>query len=150
MINGASGSVGTFAVQLAKHFGAHVTGVCSGGNADMVRSLGADDVVDYTREDVSDLPKKFDLIFDAVGKLRKAKCKGILNSGGKFVTVMASAKQGQDDLLYIKDLIEAGELTTVIDRTYKLEDIREAHAYVQQFHKRGNVVIKVAENSEGI
>jgi NADPH:quinone reductase-like Zn-dependent oxidoreductase len=150
MINGASGSVGTFAVQLAKHFRTHVTGVCSGGNADLVRSLGADDVVDYTKENIAALPKKFDLIFDAVGKLRKSKCRGILQSGGKFVTVMASARQGKDDLLFIKDLIESEELTTVIDRTYKLEEIREAHAYVQQFHKRGNVVVEVLEKGESM
>jgi NADPH:quinone reductase-like Zn-dependent oxidoreductase len=145
LLYGASGSVGTFAVQLAKYFGASVTAVCSTKNIDLVKSLGANEVVDYTKEDFTQLKKPFDIIFDAVGKTSKSACKKLLKAGGKYVSVMGSPKENPDDLLVLKKIIEAGKLKTVIDRRYKLEQIREAHAYVEQFHKRGNVIINVLE-----
>ena len=146
LIYGASGSVGTFAVQLGKHFGAEVTAVCSTKNIELVRSIGADRVVDYTKEDFTKINSQFDVIFDAVGKTSKSKCKNILKSNGKYVSVASSPKKNVNDLLFLKEVIESGKLKTVIDRRYKLEQIREAHAYVEQFHKRGNVVINIVEN----
>jgi NADPH:quinone reductase-like Zn-dependent oxidoreductase len=146
LIYGASGSVGVFAVQLGKHFGANVTAVCSTTNIDLVKSLGADNVIDYTREDFKKQETRFDIIFDAVGKTSKSACKNILKHKGKYVSVTGSAGEGSNDLMSLKELIEAEKLRTVIDRTYNLEQIREAHAYVEQQHKKGNVVIKVFEN----
>lgn len=143
LIYGASGSVGTFAVQVAKYFGANVTGVCSTPNADMVKSLGADAVVDYTKEDFTKTSQRFDVIFDAVGKISRSAGKNILKPQGKYVSVTGSPKENPDDLLVLKQLIESGKLRTVIDRTYTLEQIREAHAYVENFHKKGNVVIRI-------
>ena len=145
LIYGASGSVGTFAVQLAKHFGAQVTAVCSGKNAELVRDLGADSVIDYTVTDISTLNAKYDLIFDAVGKTTKAACKGLLKPAAQYVSVKNQAKFPRENLGYVKDLIESGVLTTVIDREYGLDQIREAHEYVQQFRKRGNVAVSVAK-----
>jgi NADPH:quinone reductase-like Zn-dependent oxidoreductase len=146
LIYGASGSVGTFAVQLGKYFGAHVTAVCSTANLNLVRSLGADEIVDYTREDFTKKETQYDIIFDAVGKTSKSACKSSLKPTGKFISVMSSAPKSSDDLLTLKDLIESGKLKTVIDRRYTLEQIREAHAYVENYHKKGNVVINVLEN----
>ncbi len=143
LIHGASGSVGTFAVQLAKYFGANVTTVCSTSNVNLVKSLGADNVVDYLKEDFTKMDKKFDVIFDAVAKTSKSACRNLLNPNGKYVSVRGSAKESPDDLLFLKELIESGKLTTVIDKRYTLETIREAHAYVQGYHKKGNVVINV-------
>ena len=146
LIYGASGSVGTFAVQICKSFGASVTGVCSTSNVDLVRSLGADKVVDYMKEDFTKIESRFDIVFDAVGKTSKSACKKLLKPRGKFTTVASSvAKAGKEDLLFLKDLIESGRMRTVIDRRYPLEQIREAHEYVEQFRKRGNVVIEVSE-----
>ena len=145
LIYGASGSVGTFAVQLAKHFGAHVTGVCSTTNLNLVKSLGAENVIDYTREDFTKIGSQFDVIFDAVGKTSKSVCKKILKAKGKYISVTSSPKANANDLLDLKGIIESGHLKTVIDRTYTLEQIREAHAYVEGFHKKGNVVVKVLE-----
>jgi NADPH:quinone reductase-like Zn-dependent oxidoreductase len=146
LIYGASGSVGTFAIQIAKHFGALVTAVCSTTNVGLVRSLGADNVVDYTKEDFTQKAAHFDIIFDAVGKISKSVCKNILKSEGKYVTVSGSPKENQDDLLVLKALIESGKLKTVIDRTYTFEQIRDAHRYVEQFHKKGNVVVRIFED----
>jgi NADPH:quinone reductase-like Zn-dependent oxidoreductase len=146
LIYGASGSVGVFAVQLGKYFGANVTAVCSTTNVNLVKSLGADSVVDYTREDFSKTETRFDIIFDAVGKTSKSACKNLLKPKGKFVSVYGSAGKNSNDLLSLKELIESGKLKTVIDRRYTLEQIREAHAYVEKFHKKGNVVINVVEN----
>lgn len=145
LIYGASGSVGTFAVQIAKSFGATVTGVCSTRNLDLVRSLGADRLIDYTKEDFSKQDAAFDVVFDAVGKAKKSDCKSVLKPGGNYISVWQSAKETQKDILVLKELIEAGKLKSVIDRTYTLDQVREAHAYVQQFRKRGNVAIKVKE-----
>jgi NADPH:quinone reductase-like Zn-dependent oxidoreductase len=146
LIYGASGSVGTFAVQLAKYFGANVTGVCSTTNVNLIKSLGADNVVDYTREDFTKKETQFDIIFDAVGKTSKSACKNILKPKGKYVSVSGSARKNLNELLFLKELIESGKLKTVIDRRYTLEQIREAHAYVEKHHKKGNVVINILEN----
>jgi NADPH:quinone reductase-like Zn-dependent oxidoreductase len=146
LIYGASGSVGVFAVQLGKHFGANVTAVCSTTNVNLVKSLGADYVVDYTREDFTKMETRFDIIFDAVGKTSKSACKNLLRPEGKYVSVFGSAGKNSNDLLILKEFIESGKLKTVIDRRYSLEQIREAHAYVEKFHKKGNVVINILEN----
>ncbi len=143
LIYGASGSVGTFAVQLAKYFGAHVTAVCSTPNVQLVNSLGADHVIDYLKEDFTQSDKQFNIIFDAVGKTSKSAAKHLLKQGGRYVTVKSNPKQGPDDLMFLKEVIEAGKLITVIDRRYTLEQIREAHTYVEGQHKKGNVVINV-------
>lgn len=144
LVYGASGSVGTFAVQLAKNLGARVTGVCSTANVALVRSLGADDVIDYTRDDFVRGGRSFDVVFDAVGKCSAARGKAVLERGGRFISVHGSAKLHDGDLERLKVLIESGKLTAVIDRLYPLEQIVEAHRYVEQGHKRGNVVVTIA------
>jgi NADPH:quinone reductase-like Zn-dependent oxidoreductase len=143
LIYGASGSVGTFAVQIAKAAGANVTAVCSGSNIDLAKSLGADVVIDYTRDDFTKIPSSFDVVFDTVGKTSKSACKALLKPNGKYVSVTGSPKEGINDLLHLKELIEAGKLKSVIDRNYPLEQIREAHAYVESFRKKGNVSVSV-------
>lgn len=143
LIYGASGSVGTFAIQIAKAAGAKVTAVCSGSNIDLVKSLGADVVIDYTQDDFTKIPLSFDVVFDTVGKTSKSACKALLKPNGKYVSVTGTSKEGINDLLRLKELIEAGKLNSVIDRNYSLEQIREAHAYVESFRKRGNVTVSV-------
>ena len=143
LIYGASGSVGTYAVQLAKYYGAEVTGVCSTANLDLVRSLGADNVLDYTREDISSTGKIYDLVIDAVGKMKSKQKRKILKKDGSFHSVMENIKVDSGDLLFLKDRIEAGDVRVVIDRRYPLEEIVEAHHYVQKGHKKGNVVILI-------
>jgi NADPH:quinone reductase-like Zn-dependent oxidoreductase len=146
LIYGASGSVGTFAVQLGKYYGADVTAVCSTANVNLIKSLGADKVVDYTREDFTKNENRFDIIFDAVGKTSKSACKHLLKPQGKYVSVSGSPEKSPNGLLFLKGIIESGKLKTVIDRKYTLEQIREAHAYVENHHKKGNVVINIFEN----
>jgi NADPH:quinone reductase-like Zn-dependent oxidoreductase len=146
LIYGASGSVGTFAVQLGKYYGADVTAVCSTANVNLIKSLGADKVVDYTREDFTKNENRFNIIFDAVGKTSKSACKHMLKPKGKYVSVSGSPDKNPNDLLFLKGVIESGKLKTVIDRRYTLEQIIEAHAYVEKHHKKGNVVINIIEN----
>ncbi|HML20994.1 MAG TPA: NAD(P)-dependent alcohol dehydrogenase [Aggregatilinea sp.] len=151
LIYGASGAVGTNAVQLAHHWGAVVTGVCSTANLDLVRGLGADHVIDYTQEDFTQHGDTYDIIFDAVAKFSPARAKKALKPAGIYLNVHKDSHESggrivrNEELLALKDLLEAGTLKPVIDRTYPLEQIVEAHRYVDQGHKKGNVVITVVQ-----
>ncbi len=151
LVYGASGSVGTFLVQIARLRGAEVTGVCSTPNVEMVKSLGTVSVIDYTKEDFTSAGRIYDLVFDAVGKLSASRGRRALKPGGRYLSVMRSIKLQIDDLATLKELVEKQKLRSVIDRSYPLEQIVEAHRYVEGGHKRGNVVITMnrAVKSDG-
>lgn len=156
LIYGASGSVGTYAVQIAKHFGAVVSGVCSTTNLELVESIGADHVIDYTQTDFTQGAEIYDVIFDAVGKISSAQAKDVLKPKGKYLTIKSITKEKREELFELQQLAESGQLTAVIDRTYPLEGIAEAHRYVEKGHKKGNLVIdlfkprKASAVSEGV
>jgi NADPH:quinone reductase-like Zn-dependent oxidoreductase len=143
MVYGASGSVGTFAVQIAKNHGATVTGVCSTTNVDMVKSLGADQVLDYTADEFAEYTGTYDLVFDAVGKLSKKDKNRFTGENGEFISTRSSTKELVELLDEIRIMIEDGKLTTVIDKQYPLEQTIEAYKYVKTGRKKGNVVIQV-------
>jgi NADPH:quinone reductase-like Zn-dependent oxidoreductase len=155
LVYGASGAVGTNAIQLAHSlFGAEVTGVCSTPNLDLVKSLGAAYVLDYTRQDFTRQGTLYDVVFDAVARFPAAQARQALKPGGIYLNVhrAAHAKPGQmpiQEILELKELLEAGHFKPVIDRVYPLTQIVEAHRYVEQGHKKGNVVIIVADGQVG-
>jgi NADPH:quinone reductase-like Zn-dependent oxidoreductase len=170
LVNGASGALGTFVVQFAKHFGAEVTGVCSTANLELVKSIGADAVIDYTREDFTRSGQTYDVIFDAIGKSSFSRCKGALKqkgvyllslptlasflqapwtalTGGKRIVGIGITRSSVEDLVLFGELFEAGKMKPVIDRTHPLEEMVEAHRYVDTGRKKGNVVIIVEHSN---
>jgi NADPH:quinone reductase-like Zn-dependent oxidoreductase len=138
--------MGTYAVQLAKHFGAEVTGVCSYRHLEMVKSIGADSVIDYTKEDFTESGKIHDVVFEAVGKISSSVCKKALKKNGTYLSSGSLTSESTEKLNFLRELIEAGKIKPVIDRSYPLEQTAEAHRYVDKGHKKGNVVITVEHN----
>ncbi len=174
LINGASGAVGIYAVQLAKYFGAEVTAVCSTSNVEMVKSWGADKVIDYTKEDFTQTGQTYDIIFDAIGKSSFSRCKGSLTANGVYLSTVpalgvvfqmlwtsirggkkakfatAGLMQNKVNLNFLKRLFEEGKLNAVIDRRYPLEQLSEAHTYVEKGHKKGNVIINLDRVNQAV
>ena len=170
MINGAGGNIGTFAIQLAKHLGAEVSAVDSTGKLDMLRSIGADQVIDYTLEDFTKRDEIYDRIFDILGKSSFSRCKSSLSQNGRYLLASFKMKQlfqmlwtsmigskrvicalaidKQEDLIFIKELVETGKIKTVIDRRYPLDQAADAHRYIEEGHKKGAVVITVEHNNK--
>ena len=170
LINGAGGSIGTFAVQLAKHFGAEVTGVDSTGKLDMLRSIGTDHVIDYTQDDFTQSGETYDVILDVMGKSSFSRCIRSLKPNGRYLllnaglsqkvrgrwtsmtssqkVIIGAASQKREDLIFLKELIKAEKIKSVIDRRYQLEQTAEAHRYVETGHKKGNVVITVEHDNK--
>lgn len=163
LINGASGAVGTASIQLAKHLGAEVTGISSTYNIELVKSLGADQLIDYTKEDITKINQTYDVILDAVGNLSLNRCKHILKEKGKLISINAGlltnlsaifrknlisgvAGENKKNLEYLRELVESGNMKPVIDKVFPLEKTAEAHRYVDKGHKKGNVVILVVSN----
>jgi NADPH:quinone reductase-like Zn-dependent oxidoreductase len=169
LINGASGGIGSAAVQLAKHYGAEVTGVCATPRVEFVKALGADKVIDYTKEDFTQNGETYDLIFDIMGKSSFSRCKNSLKPNGRYLlasfkmkqlfqmlwtsivgdkkVICALSSESPKDLVFIKELVEAGKIKSIIDRCYPWEQIADAHRYVEGGHKRGNVVVTVGGDS---
>ncbi len=143
LINGASGSLGTYAIQLAKHLGAEVTAVCSGRNRELVEGLGADAVIDYESEDFTRLGARFDVVYDAVALSSRRACRGVLRPGGVHVRNTGLARITREDLQHLADIAGHGMLRPVVDRTFPLEQVVEAHRYVDTGRKRGNVVLTI-------
>lgn len=151
LIYGASGSVGSYAVQLVSHhFGGEVTGVCSTGNIALVKSLGADQVIDYTQEDLTQIEQRYDVVFDAVGKLSKEQRKNLQKENTTFLSVRTTTRESKENFQTIKELAQAGKIEAVIDRRYPLDQVAEAHRYVESGHKKGNVVIAVMHEDHQI
>ena len=170
LVNGASGGIGSAAVQLAKYFGAQVTGVCSTPRLEFVKSLGADKVIDYIKEDFTKSGETYDVIFDVLGKSSFSRCKSSLKQNGRLLFVSFKMRQlfqmlwtsmigskkvicalaavKTEDLIFIKELVEAGKIKTVIDRRYPLEQAAEAHRYYEEGHAQGKVVITVEHNNK--
>jgi NADPH:quinone reductase-like Zn-dependent oxidoreductase len=170
LVNGASGGIGSAAVQIAKHFGAEVTGVCGTPRLEFVKSLGADKVIDYTKDDFTRSGETYDLIFDILGKSSFSRCQSSLKPNGTLLfasfkmkqlfqmlwtswagtrkVVCAIAPGSVEDLTSVKELVEMGKIKSIIDRRYPLEEAAEAHRYVEQGHKKGNVVITLEQNSK--
>lgn len=149
LIYGASGSVGTYAVQLAKYFGARITAVCSTANLELMHSIGADQTIDYTRQNLSNMGATYDFVFDAMGKMPSGLGKKLCKPGGTFINVNKNnGPHKPDGLIYLRQLIEADKIKPVIDRCYPLNDIVDAHRYVSLGHKKGNVVIIIRDEQD--
>lgn len=170
LIYGSSGSIGTLAVQLAKHMGAEVTAVCSTGKIELVRSLGADHIVDYTREDFSEQGRRYDVFFDTIGKSSFDRAMQVVREGGAYIqanpsaadmlrgpiaarrqnkrVILSFAGDSNDDLEFLTGLVAQGELQPVVDRAYLLEDAVEAHRYAEDGHKAGNIVLTMVSDAQ--
>ena len=170
LINGASGGIGSMGLQIAKSYGAEVTGVCGTPRLDYVRSLGADSVIDYTKEDFTKNGETYDVIYDILGKSSFSRCKGSLTENGRYLlasfkmgkvfqmwgtkivgkkkVICAIGKENQEDMVLLKELVETGKIKTIIDRSYPLEQTAEAHKYIESGHKKGKVVITLEHNNK--
>jgi len=147
LVYGASGSGGTYAVQLAKFYGARVTAVVSTGKVGMASEIGADKIIDYRTQNFTDTDERYDLVFDAVNKSSKTACKGILSESGRYISIHdRTAKVKPEGLAFLKEHIEAGEIKPLIDRVYMMDGIAKEHRYVELGHKKGNVAVTVTHD----